>query len=429
MLPIPMSAPLNSSIAALAGALAVGVLIGLERGWREREGAAGSRVAGLRTFALFGCLGGVLGALRESLGPWPVAAGLAGLSLLTTVSYREGVRIHGNLSATTAVATLMTYALGVLAGVGQPAVAVGAAVIVAMLLDLRPTLHRWLRLVQHRELSAALQLLVLSLVVLPLLPDAGYGPYGALNPYRLWWAVVLIAGLSLCGDIAIRFTGPQRGIFWTGVLGGLASSTAATLTLARRARSEPALAHAAAAGILAACAMMFFRMTVVVLSLQPALAWSLAPPMVAAAVALLGMGLWQWKRQMSGDVAPDADPVAGFDLSTALGFGAFLGVMMVVTRASRQWLGDPGIYAVATLSGLADVDAITITLLQMQAAGNLAVIATGAAVGIAAVSNMVTKASIAALIGGASLGRPVVVGYVLSIAVGGGVAAAMAAPV
>ncbi len=421
-----MSAPLTSSIAALAGALAVGVLIGLERGWREREGAAGSRVAGLRTFALFGFLGGVLGALRESLGPWPVAAGLAGLSLLTTVSYREGVRIHGNLSATTAVAALMTYALGALAGVGQPAIAVGAAVMVAMLLDLRPTLHRWLRLVQHRELSAALQLLVLSLVVLPLLPDAGYGPYGALNPYRLWWAVVLIAELSLCGDIAIRFTGPQRGIFWTGVLGGLASSTAATLTLSRRARSGPALAHAAAAGILAACAMMFFRMTVVVLSLQPALAWSLGPPMVGAAVALLGMGLWQWKRQTSGDVAADADAVAGFDLSTALGFGAFLGVMMVVTRASRQWLGDPGIYAVATLSGLADVDAITITVLQMQAAGNLAVIATGAAIGIAAVSNMVTKASIAALIGGASVGRPVVVGYVLSIVVGVGVAAAMA---
>jgi uncharacterized membrane protein (DUF4010 family) len=280
--------------------------------------------------------------------------------------------------------------------------------------------------VQHRELSAALQLLVLSLVVLPLLPDAGYGPYGALNPYRLWWAVVLIAGLSLCGDVAIRFKGPQRGIFWTGVLGGLASSTAATLTLARRARSEPGLAHAAAAGILAACAMMFFRMTVVVLSLQPALAWSLGPPMVGAAVALLGMGLWQWKRQTSGDVTADADTVAGFDLSTALGFGAFLGVMMVVTRASRQWLGDPGIYAVATLSGLADVDAITITVLQMQAAGNLAVIATGAAVGIAAVSNMVTKASIAALIGGASVGRPVVVGYVLSIVVGVGVAAAMA---
>lgn len=411
---------------ALAAALAVGALIGLERGWRERERAEGSRVAGLRTFALFGLLGGVLGVLSDTLGPWPLAAGLAGLSFLATVSYRENVRTHGSLSATTAVAALLTYSLGALAGVGQAAIAVGAAVIVAMLLDLKPTLHRWLRLMEHRELSAALQLLVLSAVILPLLPDAGYGPYGALNPYRLWWAVILIASMSLCGHIAMRFTGPQRGIFWTGLLGGLASSTAATLTLARRTRAEPGLTDAAVAGTLAACGMMFLRMTVIVFSLQPGLGRPLGVPMVAAGVALLGLGAWQWKRRRPGDVASGVDPVAPpFDLSTALGFGAFLGVMAVLTQASKEWLGNPGLYALAALSGLADVDAIIITVMRMQAADSLPVAAAVSAVGIAVTANMVAKALIATVAGGTSLGRRVAVDYGLSIAVGAAAAAAM----
>lgn len=420
-----LSASVMSTVSALAAALAVGALVGLERGWRERERAEGSRVAGLRTFSLFGLLGGVLGVLSDTLGPWLLATGFAGLSVLAAVSYRENVRIPGSLSVTTAVAALLTYSLGALAGVGQAAIAVGAAVVVAMLLDLKPALHRWLRLVEHRELSAALQLLVLSVVILPLLPDDGYGPYDALNPYRLWWAVVLIAGMSLCGHIAMRFTGPQRGIFWTGLLGGLASSTAATLTLARRSRAEPGLTDAAAAGTLAACSMMFLRMTVIVFSLQPALGRPLGVPMVTAGVALLGLGALQWKRHASGDAVPGVGSIAPFDLSTALGFGAFLGVMAVLTQASKEWLGNPGLYALATLSGLADVDAIVVTVMQMQVAGSLAVAATVTAVGIAVAANMVAKASIAAVIGGASLGRRVAVGYGLSIAVGAAAAAIM----
>ncbi|ABE43133.1 MgtC/SapB family protein [Polaromonas sp. JS666] len=426
ILPLELfSASITSTVSALAAALAAGAVVGLERGWRERERAEGSRVAGLRTFSLFGLLGGVLGVLSETLGPWPLAMGLAGLSLLGAVSYRENVRAHGSLSATTAIAALLTYSLGALAGTGHPAIAVGTAVVIAVLLDLKPTLHRWLRLMEHSELSAALQLLVLSVVILPLLPDAGYGPYAALNPYRLWWAVVLIAGMSLCGHVAMRFTGPQRGIFWTGLLGGLASSTAATLMLARRARAEPALTDAAAAGTLAACGMMFLRMTVIVFTLQPALGRPLGVPMVAAGAALLGLAAWQRKRGTSGAVASEGDPIAPFGLSTALGFGAFLGLMAVLTQASQAWLGNPGLYALATLSGLADVDAIIISVMKMQAAGSLAVTTTVVAVGLATAANMVAKACIAAVIGGMPLGRPVAAGYGLSIAAGSVAAALM----
>ena len=346
----------------LIAALAVGLLIGLERGWHDRELPEGGRVAGLRTFALTGLLGGVLGHLQPDFGPWPLLGALLGLSLLLTVSYARAAKLSGNLSATTAVAMLLTLVLGAFAAHGSITLALAAAVIVAVLLDLKPTLHGWLRLIEHRELTASLQLLVLSVVILPYLPNAGLGPYGALNPYQLWWAVILIAGLSLAGHFAMRLTGSRRGILWTGLLGGLASSTAATLALARYARQQPALAGAAAAGSLAACGVMFFRMAVLLGVIQPTLLSTFGNALVVTGVVMLGMALWRWRRR-SGSAASEGavGAMAPFDLGTALGFGAFLAVMAVLVPAAKQWLGTSGIYVLSTVSGLADVDAIVIS--------------------------------------------------------------------
>ena len=403
----------------LAAALAVGLLIGVERGWRDRDLADGGRVAGLRTFALAGVLGGVLAVLPSEFGAWPLLGGIVGLSLLLAVSYREASRASGNLSVTTAVAMLLTFVLGALAARGAVALALAAAVVTAVLLNLKPTLHRWLQLIQHRELTAALQLLVLSVVILPNLPDSGYGPYQALNPYRLWWAVVLIAGLSLAGHLAMRLTGARRGVFWTGVLGGLASSTAATLALARHARRQPALAEAAAAGALAACGVMFLRMLVLVASIQPSLARPLGVPLIATGVTLLLLAVWQWRSGAGRSVpAQEVEPVAPFDLGTALGFGAFLAVMAVLVPAAKQWLGEPGIYALAALSGLADVDATVISVARLQGAGGLSEATTVAAISLTTLANMGTKASIAWTTGGAAVGWPVLRGYAVAMAVG-----------
>lgn len=406
------------SVPGLAAALAVGLLIGLERGWRDRDMTEGSRVAGLRTFALIGLLGGALASLHMTLGVWPLASGLLGFSILAAVSYREGVRSRGSLSATSAVAALLTFSLGALAGAGAAGPAIAAAVVTAVLLDLKPNLHRWLRMIEHRELSAALQMLVLSVVILPLLPDTGYGPYAALNPYRLWWAVVLIAGLSLAGHVAMRFSGPQRGVFWTGLLGGLASSTAATLTLARRVREEPALLGAAAAGILAACGMMFLRMTAIVLVLQPALGRAIVAPLLVSGVVLLGLGLLQWRHRSATQQAQGGDEMAPFDLSTALGFGAFLGVVALLTQAGKTVLGVAGLYGVAALAGLADVDAIVVSAARLYESGELAPMPTLVVLGVAAVANMVTKATMAWFVGGVQLGRRIALGYTLSALAG-----------
>jgi uncharacterized membrane protein (DUF4010 family) len=411
---------LPASLPNLLAALAAGLVIGLERGWRDRELADGERVAGLRTFAMLGLLGGVF----QLVHPWLLAAGALGLAGIAAVAYREAVRSSGNLSATSVVAQLLTYGLGALATGGAPLPAVGLAVVAATLLDLRPTLHRWLRLIEHQELSAALQLLVLSAVVLPLLPDAPFGPYGALNPYRLWWAVVLVAGLSLSGHVAMRAAGDQRGALWTGLLGGLASSTAATLALARRQHDRPDLLAASSAGALSACAVMFLRIALVLVAMAPVLARLLLAPLLVAGGVLFAVALLQWRQRGPAGAPGQPSSVPPFDLATALGFGAFLGLMAVLSEASKQWLGAGGLYGLALVSGLVDVDAITISVARMGAQGSVALPVAAGAVALAVLSNMVVKVALAWATGSAALGRRVAGGYLIAVAASAAVLAA-----
>jgi uncharacterized membrane protein (DUF4010 family) len=405
--------------AGLVAALAVGLVIGLERGWHDRELPEGGRVAGLRTFALTGLLGGVLGHLQPDFGAWPLLGALLGLALLLTVSYARNAKLSGNLSATTPVAMLLTLVLGAFAAHGNITLALSAAVVGAVLLDLKPTLHGWLRLIDHRELTASLQLLVLSMVILPYLPNTGLGPYAALNPYQLWWAVILIAGLSLTGHFAMRITGAQRGVLWTGILGGLASSTATTLALARYAREQPSLTGAAVAGTLASCGVMFFRMVVLLGVIQPALLSTFGSALVVTGVALLCIALWGWRkldRTVVGEGAVGA--MAPFDLGTALGFGVLLAVMSVLVPAAKQWLDTSGLYVLSAVSGLADVDAILISVARLHGAGGLSTGATVTALGLATLANMVAKVGIAWTTGGAQVGKSVVFGYLGAMASG-----------
>lgn len=403
----------------LVAALAVGLVIGLERGWHDRELPEGGRVAGLRTFALTGLLGGVLGHLQPVFGAWPLLGALLGLSLLMTVSYARNAKLTRNLSATTQVAMLLTLAMGAFAAHGNITLALSAAVVSAVLLDLKPTLHGWLRLIDHRELAASLQLLVLSTVILPYLPNTGLGPYAAVNPYQLWWAVILVAGLSLTGHFAMRITGAQRGVLWTGILGGLASSTAATMALARYAREQPSLAGAAAAGTLASCGVMFFRMVILLGVIQPKLVSTFGSALVVTGVVLLCIALWRWRKVDCTAVEESSvGAMAPFDLGTALGFGVLLAVMSVLVPAAKQWLDTSGLYVLSAVSGLADVDAILISLARLHGSGGLSTVATVTALGLATLANMVTKAGIAWTTGGTHVGKSVVSGYLVAMACG-----------
>lgn len=420
-----MSLDLPTAARALGTALAIGLFVGLERGWREREAPDGGRVAGLRTFALIGLMGGTLALLGdESL--LLLGVGLASVVTLFAVSFRSASAAASSLSITTAIAALLTFALGALAARGQEALAVAAAVVVTLLLGMKDVLHRGLRRIQPAELNAVLQLAVLTAAILPFLPDAGLGPYGAVNPFKVWVAVVMVAALALAGHAAVRLRGDRQGLMWAGLLGGLASSTAATVTLSRSAREGPALARPAAAAIVAACGVMFLRMAAVVAVLQPALAARLGGFLLVLGAASFGAAWWQWRaaRAGEGDGEPSgqAHQAKLFDLPTALLFGLALAVVSVAVRAGREFLGDAGVYGVAFLSGLADVDAILISSAQMHAAGHLSAAATAAAMAVAAFANMVMKAGLAWGIAGREVGRQVVAGYAFTLAVGAGVA-------
>lgn len=416
---------LPAAVQGLASALVVGLVIGLQRGWSARDQVEGSRVAGLRTFALIGLTGGALASLPPALSPWPLAAGLLGLAMLMAVSYREGVRRDGDLSVTSAVAALLTGALGALAASGYAAMALAAAVVAAVLLDYKSTLHRWLQRVEQVELRAGLQVLVLSVVVLPLLPDRGFGPGDALNPYRLWWAVVLLAGLSLAGHVAMRLSGAQRGLLWTGVLGGLASSTATTLALARQVRRDASLLGPAAAGALAACGVMFLRMLAVVTALQPALGRAAAWPLLAGAVVLLGAAAWQWHVRDRSVRPEDVQEMAPFDLGTVLGFGALLAAVGVLVQLGKAWLGAAGVYGVAALSGLVDVDAIVVSLARLHSGvGDADAAQPVVALGLAALANTASKSALAWGVGGRAFGMRIAGGGLAAAAAG---AAAMVA--
>lgn len=397
----------------LAAALAVGLIVGLERGWRDRERPEGARVAGLRTFALIGLLGGLLNLTADPA--VPLAVGLAGVALLFAVSFRRASSATGTLSITSAIAAMVTFALGALAAGGQVVLAVGAAAVVALLLGMKGELHQGMRRIHPEELNALLQLGVLTAAILPLLPDEGFGPYGALNPFRLWLAVILIAGLSLAGHVAARWRGAQQGLLWSGLLGALASSTAATLALSRAARAQPPLANAASAAIVAASGVMFARMAVVTALLQPALALPAAVPLLLLAAVSFAAGAWLWRsRRDSGATGLQAGGRL-FDLPTALGFGLLLAVVAVLARAAQEALGDAGVYAVGFASGLADVDAPLVSSLQMAAQGQVSAAVAMRTIVLAVTANMLVKATMAWFIGGAAVGRRVAGGYLAAL--------------
>jgi uncharacterized membrane protein (DUF4010 family) len=400
----------------LAVALAAGLLVGLERGWRDRELPDGARVAGLRTFALIGLLGGVLASLPNS--GLALAAGVLALGALLSASYARAAKARGSLSITTAVAALATLSLGAVAVKGEPVLAIGAAVVITVLLDLKPQLHRWLQLIDPAELQAILQLAVVSAVVLPLLPDRGMGPYQALNPFSLWLAVVVIASLSLAGHVAVRVRGPAKGMLWTGVLGGLASSTAATLTLARLVRADPAGAGVAAASALAACAVMFVRMALIVSVLLPGNSLALAGVLILLGLLMFACAGIAWHQASPVPAAGFPSETRIFDLQTGVVFAVLLAVVAVLSRAAMAHFGATGLYTVAFISGFADVDAAAISTAQLAAQNQIASASAATAILLATFANLLLKAGMSFMIAGLPFGRRIAAGYTAAALVG-----------
>lgn len=377
----------------LAAALFIGAVVGLERGWRLRDAADGARIAGLRTFVLIALAGGVAGVLVKPLGASVVPVTLAGVLGLLLLGYRRMAARSGDFGITTEIAAVVTFLLAALANLGEPLLAMAGGVVMAVLLGFKPRLHAAVRALDGPELRAVLQLALITAVVLPLLPNDGLGPWQVLNPYQLWLMVVLISSIGFAGHFAVRLIGARRGILVTGLFAGIASSTALTLTLSRAARSEPAYARVFAAAILLASTTMFPRILVLVGVVAPALLSTLWVPVLGITALGIAGSAWLALASSAGGAqqrevqAPMQRPL---DLLAALRFGVLLVVVMLAAKALEVYLGDAGVYLVALVSGLTDVDAITLSLGRMSR-DDLAVTVASQAILLAALANTAVK--------------------------------------
>ncbi|AJE20793.1 MgtC/SapB family protein [Azotobacter chroococcum] len=401
----------------LAVALAVGLLIGTERGWSARDIDDSHLAAGIRTFGLTGLLGGMAALFGEQLGMAAWIVLLLVFGLLLVAGYLGDLRNTGDQGMTTEIAMLLTFLLGSLAQTEEhQALAAAGAVVVALLLSLKEALHTTLRRLTAQELSGMLKLLFISVVLLPVLPNRGYGPWQAFNPYETWWMVVLIAAIGFAAYIAIRLVGTRHGLLLTSLLGGMVSSTAMTLTLSRLHR-EVQLHRLLACGLLATSALMFPRVLLEVGVINPALLGSLLWPMGVTTLVYAGGALFHYygsRRESATDGEPPLQNP--FELGPALRFAALLVLILFLVEAGRYWLGDAGVYLVALLAGLADVDAITLSLAR-NALGELDSRVAVQGIFLAAMSNSLVKGGLIAMVGGprlALLSLPVIAAGLLA---------------
>ncbi len=394
-------------LSRIALALGIGLLIGLERGWRTRDADAGSRTAGIRTFAISGLMGGVVGAIVERLGGAESAGGgiafglaFAAYAAVIAAFSRDENRAEKTFSATTAIAGMLTFALGVYAFLGDVRIAAAAAVAAALLLAIREQLHDWVERITWIELRSGLMLLAMTFIALPVLPDETIGPYGGVNPREIWIIAIVLACVSFLGYAAVKYLGARHGVLLAAAAGGLASSTAVTLANAQRARNGESSPRLLAGGAALATAISFLRVLAIVAAFKPSLL-SLLAPALSSAAALAGVfavvAVYGAKRNAKGEPATSfRNP---FDFRSVVGFAALLAVTMVAARASSEVFGATGAALGAALVGLADVDSVAVSITHLRPE---TLSETGAALAIlaAAASNTLSK-----LVMGAGIGR------------------------
>jgi uncharacterized membrane protein (DUF4010 family) len=399
----------------LAIAVAIGFLIGFQREWRDAEDRKLQSFAGARTFAFVALLGGLAGLVDE--GALVIAVGLAGVAALTVAAYWAEARGEPGTGGTTEVAILATYLLGVLATRGEPTLAAVGGVGAVILLSLKPWVERWAKSIDKKEIDAAIRFLAISVIILPILPDEGYGPYGALNPRSIWMMVIFISGLSFLGYWLTKLYG-AHGVLLTGIVGGLASSTATTVSLSRLVKEGSTHPRAAAAGIVAANVVMLARVGILLAVTSTTVLFATWPALAAGALVGLVAAFLFWR----GEREAQAEMKLGnpMELKPALFFAALLAVIAVVSRYASDKFGDSGLFAVAFLTGLADVDALTLTAGQEAVSGEISPESAGAAVLIAVASNILVKAGMTFSIAGRATGLFVGAAFAIIVAAGVG---------
>lgn len=361
-----MESTVAGSVAGIAGialALALGLLIGVQRGWTLRLEPAGSRFAGIRTFGLLGLAGGVAGTLR-SLEPGVAIILVAAAAMLVLMGYAQAAWRGGPVSGTASLAGLLTLGCGFLATTQQEFLATIIAVLMTLVLALRSQLHGWLERLSEIEVSAIARFALISLAILPLLPNRTYGPYDAWNPRQLWMVVVLVSGFSFAGYMASKRLGASRGTLATAAAGAMVSSTAVTAALATRLRDGAENSSILIAGITTASVVMLVRVLVLVGVLAPFALPVLALLVVPAALVSALATAWHL-RTTAKLPAPRSQEVPvrnPFNLAPALGLMTLVMVLALASRWVLDRFGDAGLATVLALSGMVDVDSAIITM-------------------------------------------------------------------
>jgi uncharacterized membrane protein (DUF4010 family) len=395
-------------------ALAIGFLVGVERGWKQRDDGEGQRVAGIRTFALIGLLGGVSGLLLPAVGAAPVAAmALAFGASFAAFQFRQAVK-DGDNSVTSTVAGLLVFALGLYAVIGETIVAAAAAVAGTIVLAFKEGLHTWLRSITWREMRSALLILAATCIALPLIPEGAVDPWGAIEPRSLWWLTILIASASFVGYVVLRALGARAGLMIGALAGAIVSSTVVTIDLGRRVRSSEIDPSRGAAAAALAAAVSLIRCGLVASLFSSAVAAHLWPVFAASAAVCLGCA-WVLARPAGRSLATAPYPTirSPLDLRSVAKFAFVLVVLTIGANLVSSGLGSYGLSAFAATAGLVDVDAVTLAVGRLTMSGLATETAVGAIL-IGILANQVFK--LAAVAVGGALGFSLRFGAVVTLA-------------
>jgi uncharacterized membrane protein (DUF4010 family) len=399
----------------LAVSFGLGLLLGLER---ERRG---SSIAGIRTFPIISLFGTVCAQVGQTFGGWIVAVGLVALAAIVVFANFAQIK-KGTIDPgmTTEVAALLLYAVGALIVIGHLAAAVVIAGAMAVLLHSKKPLHNFARAVGERDMRAIMQFVLLSLVILPILPSEDYGPYGVWNPFKLWLMVVLIVGISLGGYVAYKFLGTRAGSLLGGIIGGLVSSTATTVSYSRQTASEAALAPLGAFVIMTASCISIVRVLVEIAVVAPGQFGEMALPLIGmlAFCFLIAAALFFPSRKQGVRMPEQKNPA---ELKPALVFGGLYALVLLAVAVAKEHFGSAGLYVVAVISGLTDLDAITLSTGQLAGSKMIDTLIAWRVILIAVMSNFLFKFGIVAALGSQGLTQRIGCAFAVALAAGGAI--------
>jgi uncharacterized membrane protein (DUF4010 family) len=389
-------------------ALLIGALIGLEREFVQQR-TEDPEFAGIRTFSLFALLGAVAAYVTQLHGILPFIVAYIMLALLIWASYLGEIYRGHEEGITTEVVALIVPLLGAMVVWGSFELAAALGVITALILALKPTLHNLARRMSAVDLRATLEFALITAVVLPLLPNRNFGPFNVINPFHVWLLVIFVSGIGFLGYILIKILGAEQGVGLTGVLGGLVSSTATTVSFAGRSKEDPGLSSVLVRGVVLASCLMYPRVMIEVAVVYAPLLKIVSVPLAVMLLVSLGFVYFLWrKRKVDEQESRERMDVSNpLRLPTAITFALAFSIVLIVVQAANEFLGYAGVYLASALAGVTDVDAITLSVSDLASSGQIELGVAATAIVLATLVNTTAKAVIAWILGSHELRRAV----------------------